>query len=77
MQVIHIGNQGKGYEIVKLISNKVDDTNDLVVIERDGVRLMTGGILIKLTSEVISFLDTLPKEKQYDIIKSIKTTPLV
>lgn len=77
MEVIHIGNQGNGYEIVRLISNGVSKNNELAVIERDGEKLMTGGVLIKNTPEVVSFLNSLPKEKHYEFIKSIKRTPLV
>ena len=78
MQVLHITPKTNGYEEVTLIANKIDKTNRLALIKnKDGQRLMSGGLLFEDTPEIRTLLDSIPKEKQYKLLLSIKQEPFV
>ena len=75
MKALHITSESNGYEEVELLANRVSRTNGLAVIEINGEILMTGGFLIQDTPEIRIILDNTSKDKQYDLIKSIKMDP--
>ena len=43
MKILHITPSTNGYEEAILISNAIDKTNNLILIEKDGKKFMTGG----------------------------------
>jgi len=75
MKALHITPETNGYEEIELIANRVSRTNGLAVIEKNGEQFITGGFLIQDTPEIRIILDNTPKNKQYDLIKSIKNDP--
>jgi len=75
MKALHITPETNGYEEVELIANRVSRTNGLAVIEKNGEQFITGGFLIQDTPEIRSILDNIPKDKQIEIIKTIKVDP--
>lgn len=75
MEILHITPSTNGYEIVTLHANAIHKTNRLAMIEKNGELFMTGGFLINNTPEIKAVLDAIPKEKQYDFVKSFKTNP--
>lgn len=77
MRILHITPSSKGYEPVTLLANAMNRKNSLAVIESKEEVLMTGGFLINDTPEIRAVLDAIPVEKQYEFIKSFKTTPFV
>jgi len=77
MKILHITPETNGYEEVKLLANNFNEKNSLAVIEKDNKKFLTGGFLINDTPEIRKVLDSIPKEKQYEFIKSIKMNPFV
>ena len=77
MQILHITPSTNGYEVVTLVANRISRTNSLAAIEKHGRPYMTGGFLLNDTPEIRTILDAMPKEKQYDFVKSFKTDPFV
>ncbi len=75
ISILHITPTTDGYEEVLLIANNVSKTNSLALIEKDGKRYMTGGLLLEKTEEIKNLLDSFPKEKHYNLVRSIKLTP--
>lgn len=76
MNVLHITPSTDGYEVVTLIANRVSKNNGLALIEKDGVQYMTGGYIINNTAEIREVLDTIPKEKIFEFVRSFKHEPL-
>lgn len=77
MKVLHITPKTNGYEEVELLANKWDKHNGLAAIRReDGVN-MTGGFLLEDNHYNRSLLDSIPRENQYEIVKSMRATPFV
>ena len=77
MKILHITPKTDGYEEVTLLANAFSRTNSLAVIEKDGKEFITGGFLINNTPEIRTILDTIPKDKQYDFVKSFKMDPFI
>ena len=75
MKILHITPSDNGYEVVDLISNKIDKNNGFSLIKKDGVLFMSGGFKINDTPEIRAVLDAMPKDKQYEFIKSFKMDP--
>lgn len=47
------------------------------MIERNGEKFFTGGFLINNTPQIRTILDSIPKEHQYEFVKSFKMEPFV
>jgi hypothetical protein len=77
MKVLHITPSSNGYEEVELIANRYSRKNQLTVISIDGEIHITGGLIIQDTPEIRSVLDSMPKDKHYSFVCSIKLTPFV
>lgn len=77
MKVLHITPKTDGYKIVTLISNAIDKHNSLALIEDGGQYFMTGGILMEANQINIDILDSIPKEKQYSTMVSLRSKPFV
>lgn len=77
MEIIHISENSNGYEIVKLLANRVNRKNSLAVIEKDGQTFMTGGFLINNDSEIRAIFDNIPKEKHYEFAMKFVKPPFV
>ncbi len=77
MKILHITPSTNGYEEAILISNAIDKTNNLILIEKDGKKFMTGGFIINDTSQIRNILDEIPKKDQFDFVKSFKMDPFV
>lgn len=77
MKILHITPNNYGYEEVTLIANRVNETNSLSVIEKNGKIFWTGGFLINDTPEIRRVLDSIPKEKQYEFVRAFKMDPFV
>lgn len=75
MKALHITPETNGYEEVELIANRVSRTNGLAVIEKNGEQFITGGFLIQDTPEIRSILDNISKDKQLEIVKTMKVDP--
>ena len=75
MKILHITPSTDGYEEVVLIANQFNRTNSLSVIEKGGEQFMTGGFIINDTPEIRKVLDAIPKENQYEFVKSFKMEP--
>ena len=75
MQILHITPSSNGYEVVTLVANRISRTNSLAAIEKNGEPFMTGGFLLNDTPEIRAILDAMPREKQYDFVKSFKSDP--
>lgn len=57
MKILHITPSSNRYEEVTLLANRYSCNNELVVIEKDGQKLITGGFLINDTPEIRKVLD--------------------
>jgi len=78
LKVLHITDDGSGYEVVYLIANRVNRTNHFSVIETiEGERLLSGGMIITDTLFIREILDKIPKEDQYEFVKEFKIDPFV
>ena len=75
MKILHITPSSDGYEEVTLLANRISKNNGLALIEKNGQRRMTGGLLIQDTPMVRSLLDATPKKLQYGLISDIKNDP--
>lgn len=75
MDILHITPSSNGYEQVKLLANRINRTNGLALIERNGEKFMTGGLLVEDTPEIRAVLDALPKDKQYKFILMFRQEP--
>lgn len=77
MKILHITPSSNGYEEVELLANNVSEVNHLAAISKHGEFSMTGGFLINDTPQIRAILDSIPKEEQYDFVKSFKMDPFV
>lgn len=77
MKILHITPSSNGYEEVILLANRMNRTNHMSVIEKDGERFFTGGYLINDTPEIRQMLDAIPKDQQYKFVHSFKQDPFV
>ena len=77
MIVLHITPETNGYEKVELLANQIDRHNSLAAIKKDDIIYYTGGFIINDTPEICAILDTIPKDKQYEFVKSFKMDPFV
>lgn len=78
MKILHITPKSDGYEEAILLANRVNPKNHLSVIETpDGAVHMTGGFIINSTPEICKVLDAIPKDQQYEFVKSFKQDPFV
>lgn len=77
MKILHITQTTNGYEEVELLANRINRKNNLTLILKNGQEYMTGGFLLNDTPEIRSILDSIPQDKQYDFVKSIKCDPFV
>ncbi len=77
MQVIHISDSQKesGYEIVNLY--QFSKTNGFYIIEKGGQEFISEGYIIEDTPLNRYVLDSIPKHKQLEFIKSFKKDPYV
>jgi len=75
MKVLHITPKTNGYEEVELIANRIDEHNSFHAIEINGKKAMTGGFIINDTAQIRKVLDSIPKEEQYEFVKSFKMEP--
>jgi hypothetical protein len=75
MNILHITPKSDGYEEATLLANRINRKNSLSAVEIDGVFYMTGGFIINDTPEIRKVLDSIPKDKQYEFIKSFKMDP--
>lgn len=75
MQILHITPASKGYEVVTLIANRIAENNHLALIEKDGEKFMTGGILIEDTPRTRKVLDSFPRHEQYQVAFDFKVSP--
>ena len=77
MKILHITQKMNGYEDVELIASRVDEHNSLHAIEKNGKKFMSGGFIINDTPQIRKILDEIPKEDQYEFVKSFKMDPYV
>ena len=77
MKILHITPNNKGYEEVTLLANRVSRKNHFSAIEKDGEQFMTGGFIINDTPEIRNVLDAIPKEQQYEFVRSFRMEPFV
>lgn len=77
MKILHITPSSNGYEEVTLLANRIDRTNSLAAIEKDGEMFYTGGFLINDTPQIRAILDAIPVMEQYEFVKSFKMDPFV
>lgn len=77
MKILHITPSTNGYEEVILLANRISETNRLALIEKNGKKYMTGGILLEDCPEIRSVLDAMPKEKQHGFALKFKCEPFV
>lgn len=75
MKILHITPSTDGYEEVELIANAVSRKNHLSVIEKGGEIFHTGGFLINDTEEIRNVLDSIPRNDQFEFVKSFKMNP--
>lgn len=75
MNILHITPSSNGYEEVKLLANRINRTNGLALIEKNGEKFMTGGLLVEDTPETREVLDSLPKENQYKYVLMFRQEP--
>ena len=76
MKILHITPISGGYERVTLIANRINRKNHLAAIQRDGEDIsMTGGFVVNDTPEIREVLDAIPKDKQYNFVRSFKMNP--
>lgn len=75
MKILHITPSSNGYEEVILLANRISKTNGLALIEKNGKKFMTGGILLQDLPIIRSVLDTIPKDQQYKFVCDFKTDP--
>ena len=77
MEILHITPNTNGYEKVKLVANRINRKNSFSAIIKDGEMFYTGGFIINDTPEIRKTLDLIPKDKQYEFVKSFKNDPFV
>jgi hypothetical protein len=77
MKILHLTPSSEGYEEVTLLANRYSKTNQLAVIEQDGEKFLTGGLLIEDTPQIRDLLDRIDKEKQYEFFLSLRQKPFV
>lgn len=77
MKVLHLTPETNGYEVVTLIANQISKTNHLALIEKNGKKFMTGGLIIEDCVETRETLDQTPKELQYKFVLRFKEVPFV
>jgi len=77
MNVLHLTPKTNGYEVVRLIANNISNTNLLALIEKDGQKFVTGGLIINDTEEIRKCLDAIDKDKQYAFVLQFKEVPFV
>lgn len=77
MQILHITPSSNGYEEVTLIANRIAENNHLALIEKNGEKFMTGGILLEDTPNTRKILDSFPKDEQYKVAQDFKVAPFV
>ncbi len=77
MKILHITPSSNGYEVVKLIANRISQTNHLALIEKDGKEFMTGGLIISDAPAIREALDRIPKNEQYEFAVLFKLDPFV
>jgi hypothetical protein len=77
MHILHIAGNTNGYEEVELLANRIDRTNSFALIKKKGQKFMTGGFLLNDTPEIRALLDAIPREKQYEFVRSFKCDPFV
>jgi hypothetical protein len=75
MKILHITPATDGYEEVDLVANRISDSNHLALIERNGEKFMTGGILLEDCPEIRGILDGFPKKEQYHIAYKFRIEP--
>jgi hypothetical protein len=77
MKILHIAPNTNGYEEVILVANRCSTKIHLAVILRENKKCLTGGYLLNNTPEIRVILDKISLDKQYDFVKSFKSTPFV
>lgn len=79
MKILHITPGSGGYQEVELLANRMNPTNhNMSVIKLpNGEIYFTGGFLINDTKEIREVLDRIPKDKQFEFVKSFKMDPFV
>jgi hypothetical protein len=75
MKILHITPETNGYEVVELLANAINRTNNLAMIEKNGQKFMSGGFLINDTPRIRKILDAIPKDEQLSFIKEFKMDP--
>jgi len=75
MKILHITPSSNGYEEVTLLANRVSRKNHMSMIERDGEKFFTGGLLINDTAAIRKVLDAVPASDQYEFVRSFKCDP--
>lgn len=76
VKILHITPGSNGYQVVELLANRMNSNNHMAVIKYDNGDIhFTGGFLINDTPEIRSVLDSMPKDKQYEFVKSFKMDP--
>lgn len=76
MKVLHIS-QGKPYEEVELIANRVNRNNSLAVIKKDNSIFYTGGFIVENNPIITNYLDKFADSLHYEAIKDFRTIPFV
>ena len=74
---LHVAENGRGYERVKVLANRVNEKNNLAVIEKNGEIFYTGGYLFSDTSTLYKLFDKIPKCKHYEFATLLRTKPFV
>lgn len=75
-KILHITPSSNGYEEVELLANRMNHKNHMAVIKLpNGDIHFTGGFLIQDTKEIREVLDRIPKDKQFEFVKSFKNDP--
>ena len=77
LNVLHVSQNSNGYERVKLIANRVNKTNHLAVIEKDGEIHYTGGFLFPDTAGIRKLFDVYPRKNHYAFASLLRVEPFV
>lgn len=77
MKVLHITPTSNGYEEVTLVANQIGPNNHLALIEKNGIRYITGGVIVEDCREIRETLDLTPKEIQYNFVLRFRNMPYV
>lgn len=77
LNVIHVSQNSNGYECVKLVANRVNQKNHLLVIEKDGELHYSGGFIFPDTPQLRQLFDTSPKSEHYALASLLKVDPFV